>query len=63
MYRRTLLDLGFDTYPEEYKNNKIGLFKRIFRVEKVKKLVEECIEKLYEQVVFNQDKIAENNAK
>jgi len=28
MYRRASLDLGFDSYPEEYKTNKIDCLKR-----------------------------------
>jgi len=29
MYRRTSLDLGFDSYPEEYKTNKIDFLKNL----------------------------------
>jgi len=46
LYRRTLLDVGYDTYGEEVNNLKI--------------LVEECIKKLYEQVVFIQAKNKED---
>ena len=59
MYRRNLLDVGFDSHLEEYKIIKL-VWLKFFRVEKCKKLVEECIEKLYEQVVFNQAKAGDN---